>query len=109
MQRNLGYCLALICLHAGQAVAQCSSAPTSLGALCNQLQGDLDSFNAPVSAGWNGDKTPVAFGTEVTTADCNRGPATLLAPGTFAQVLSQLNAFALMGVQSVTDRKSTRL
>jgi uncharacterized protein (TIGR03437 family) len=102
MQRNLGYCLALICLHAGQAVAQCSSAPTSLGALCNQLQGDLDSFNATVSAGWNGVKTPVAFGTEVTTADCNRGPATLLAPGTFAQVLSQLNAFALMGVQSVT-------
>jgi uncharacterized protein (TIGR03437 family) len=73
-----------------------------LGALCNQLQGDLDSFNTALTAGWNGVKTPVAFGTEVTTADCNRGPATLLAPGTFAQVLSQLNAFALVGVQSVT-------
>jgi uncharacterized protein (TIGR03437 family) len=70
--------------------------------MCNQIEGDLDSFNTAVSAGWNGVKTPVAFGTEVTTADCNRGPATLLAPGTFSQVLIQLNAFALVGVQSVT-------
>jgi len=102
MKRNLGFCLALICLHAGRAAAQCSSAPASLSAICNQLQGDLDSFNTTVTAGWNGVKTPVAFGTEVTTADCNRGPATLLAPGAFAQVLIQLNAFALVGVQSVT-------
>ena len=102
MKRNLGLCLALICLHAGRAAAQCSSAPASLSSLCGLLQGDLDSFNTTVTAGWNGVKTPVAFGTEVTTADCNRGPATLLAPGTFAQVLTQLNGFALVGVQSVT-------
>jgi len=68
----------------------------------NQLQGDLDSFNTTVGAGWNGVKTTVAFNTEVTTADCNRGPATLLAAGTFAQVLRQLNALALLGVQFVT-------
>jgi uncharacterized protein (TIGR03437 family) len=73
-----------------------------LSSLCGLLQGDLDSFNTTVTAGWNGVKTPVAFGTDLTTADCNRGPATLLAPGTFAQVLIQLNAFALVGVQSVT-------
>jgi uncharacterized protein (TIGR03437 family) len=73
-----------------------------LSSLCNQLQGDLDSFNTTVTAGWNGVKSPVAFGSEVTTADCNRGPATLLAPGTFPQVLTQLNALALTGVQSVT-------
>ena len=102
MYRNLGFCLVLMCLQAGQAAAQCSSAPASLSAVCNLLQGDLDSFNTSVTAGWNGVKTPVAFGTEVTTADCNRGPATLLAPDTFAQVLIQLNAFALVGVQSVT-------
>ncbi|MGA2724719.1 MAG: hypothetical protein ABSG79_20200 [Bryobacteraceae bacterium] len=102
MKRNLGFCLALICLYAGRAAGQCSSAPASLSAMCNQIEGDLDSFNTAVSAGWNGVKTPVAFGTEVTTADCNRGPATLLAPGTFSQVLIQLNAFALVGVQSVT-------
>src|ERR1035438_5132884 len=102
MKRRLGFCLVLICLHAGPAASQCSSAPASLGTLYNQLQGDRDSFNTTVGAGWNGVKTPVAFGTEVTTADCNRGPATLLAPGTFAQVLRQLNAFALLGVQSVT-------
>jgi len=92
----------LICLQATPAATQCSSAPASLGPLCNQLQGDLGSFSTALTTGWNGVKTPVAFGTEVTTADCNRGPATLLAPGTFAQVLSQLNAFALVGVQSVT-------
>jgi uncharacterized protein (TIGR03437 family) len=102
MKRSFCFCLALICLRAGPAAAQCSSAPASLGALCNPLQGDLDSFNSALTTGWNGVKTPVAFGTEVTTADCNRGPATLLAPGAFAQVLSQLNAFALVGVQSVT-------
>jgi uncharacterized protein (TIGR03437 family) len=102
MERYLGFCLALICLQAAPAAAQCSSAPASLSALCNQIQSDLDSFNATLGAGWNGVKTPVAFGTEVTTADCNRGPATLLAPGAFAQVLTQLNAFALVGVQSVT-------
>ena len=102
MKRRLGFCLALICLHAGRATAQCSSAPASLSAVCNQLQGDLDSFNTTVTAGWNGVKTPVAFGTEVTTANCNRGPATLLAPGAFGQVLIQLNALALVGVQSVT-------
>jgi uncharacterized protein (TIGR03437 family) len=102
MYRNLGFCFLLMCLQAGQAAAQCSSAPASLSATCNLLQGDLDSFNTTVTAGWNGVKTPVAFGTEVTTADCNRGPATLLAPDTFAQVLIQLNAFALVGVQSVT-------
>ena len=102
MKRNPGFLLALICLQAGAAAAQCSSAPASLGSLCSQLQGELDSFNTTLSAGWNGVKSPVAFGTEVTTADCNRGPATLLAPGTFAQVLIQLNAFALVGVQSVT-------
>jgi uncharacterized protein (TIGR03437 family) len=73
-----------------------------LGALCNQIQSDLDSFDTVVTTGWNGVKTPVAFGTEVTTADCNRGTATLLASGTWAGVLSQLNAFALVGVQSVT-------
>jgi uncharacterized protein (TIGR03437 family) len=102
MKRNLGFCFVVICFHAGWAAAQCSSAPAGLSATCNQLQGDLDSFNATVSAGWNGVKTPVAFAAEVITADCNRGPATLLAPGTFAQVLTQLNAFALLGVQSVT-------
>ncbi len=102
MYRNLGFCFVLMCLQASQAVAQCSAAPASLSAVCNLLQGDLDSFNTTVSAGWNGVKTPVAFGTEVTTADCNRGLATLLAPGTFAQVLTQLNAFAVVGVQSVT-------
>ncbi|MGO9229574.1 MAG: hypothetical protein ACLQKA_10255 [Bryobacteraceae bacterium] len=102
MKRSPGFCLVLLCLHAGPAAAQCSSAPASLDTLCNQLQGDLGSFNAALATGWNGVKTPVAFGTEATTADCNRGPATLLAPGTFAQVLSQLNAFALVGVQSVT-------
>ncbi len=85
-----------------ELAAQCSSAPASLSATCNQLQGELDNFNTTVTAGWNGVKTPVAFGIELTTADCNRGPATLLAPGTFAQVLTQLNAFALVGVQSVT-------
>ena len=102
MYRNLGFCFSLMCLQAGQAAAQCSSAPASLSAVCNLLQADLDSFNTTVTAGWNGVKTPVAFGTEVTTADCNRGPATLLGPDTFAQVLIQLNAFALVGVQSVT-------
>ncbi|MGA2148926.1 MAG: hypothetical protein ABSH49_28625, partial [Bryobacteraceae bacterium] len=102
MKRNLCLCLALLCFQAGRAAAQCSSAPASLSATCGQLQGYLDSFNTTVSAGWNGVKTPVAFAAEATTADCNRGPATLLAPGTFAQVLSQLNAFALLGVQSVT-------
>jgi uncharacterized protein (TIGR03437 family) len=102
MYRNLGFCFLLMCFEAGQAAAQCSSAPASLSTLCSQLQGDLDSFNTTVSAGWNGVKTPVAFGTEVTTADCNRGPATLLAADTFAQVLTQLNGFALVGVQSVT-------
>ena len=102
MYRQLGFGFALMCLLAGQAAGQCSSAPASLSAMCNLLQGDLDSFNTTVSAGWNGVKTPVAFGAEATTADCNRGPATLLAPDTFAQVLIQLNAFALVGVQSVT-------
>jgi uncharacterized protein (TIGR03437 family) len=102
MKRNIALCLALLCFQAGRAAAQCSSAPASLSATCSQLQGYLDSFNTTVSAGWNGVKTPVAFAAEATTADCNRGPATLLAPGTFAQVLSQLNAFALLGVQSVT-------
>jgi uncharacterized protein (TIGR03437 family) len=102
MYRNLGFCLLLMCLQAGQAAAQCSSAPASLSSLCNLLQDDLDSFNTTVTAGWNGVKTPVAFGTDLTTADCNRGPATLLAPNTYNQVLIQLNGFALVGVQSVT-------
>src|ERR1039458_1903047 len=102
MKRNLGFCFVLICLHAGLAAAQCSAAPASLDTLCNQLQADLDRFNTTLATEWNGVKKPVAFGTEMTTADCNRGLATLLAPGTFAQVLSQLNAFALVGVQSVT-------
>jgi len=102
MKRYLVLCLVLLCLHAGRLAAQCSFAPATLSATCNQLQADLDSFNATVTAGWNGVKSPVAFGAEVTTADCNRGPATLLAPGAFAQVLAQLNAFALVGVQSVT-------
>jgi uncharacterized protein (TIGR03437 family) len=92
----------LLCLQTGRTAAQCASAPASLSPTCAQLQGELDSFNGTLTAGWNGVKTPVAFGTEITTADCNRGPATLLAPGTFAQVLAQLNAFALVGVQSVT-------
>ena len=102
MYRHLGFCCGLLCFQAGWAAAQCSSAPASLSAVCNQIQGDLDSFNTSVTAGWNGVKTPVAFGVEVTTADCNRGTATLLAPATIAQVLSQLNGFALLGVQSVT-------
>ncbi len=102
MHRYLVLCLALLCLQAGRLAAQCSSAPASLSATCNLLQTDLDNFNATLATGWNGVKSPVAFGTEVTTADCNRGPATLLASGTFAQVLAQLNAFALLGVQSVT-------
>ena len=102
MKRYLVLCLVLLSLHAGRLAAQCSSAPASLTATCSQIQTELDNFNATLAAGWNGVKTPVAFGTELTTADCNRGPATLLAPGTFAQVLTQLNAFALVGVQSVT-------
>jgi uncharacterized protein (TIGR03437 family) len=102
MYRNSGFCFLLMCLQAGQAAAQCSSAPASLSSLCSLLQGDLDGFNTTVTAEWNGVKTPVAFGTDLTTADCNRGTTTLLAADTFAQVLIQLNAFALVGVQSVT-------
>jgi uncharacterized protein (TIGR03437 family) len=91
-----------MCLHACPAAAQRSSALANLGVLCNQIQSDLDCFNTSMSTGWSGVETPVAFGAELTTADCNRGLATLPAPGTFAQILSQLNALAPVGVQPVT-------
>ena len=82
--------------------APCSTAPSAFAVMCSELEGDVSSFDTTVSSQWNGTPSPVAFGAELVTADCNRGLATLLAPATLAGVKSQLDALALVGVQSVT-------
>ena len=84
------------------AAAQCSSAPASFSSLCTQLQSELDSFNATLNAQWNGVKPNLAFSSDLTTADANRGIQTLLAPTTLTGVQNQLDAFASLGLNCVT-------
>lgn len=83
------------------AAAQCSSAPAAFTTTCTQLQGYLDSFNSTLSSQWNGAKSPVAFGAELTAADANRGLQTLISPTAINSVQLQLNGLVSVGVQSV--------
>jgi hypothetical protein len=83
------------------AAAQCSSAPATFTSTCTQLQGYLDSFNSTLNSQWNGAKSPVAFGAELTAADSNRGLQTLISPTTINSVQLQLNGLTSVGVQSV--------
>ncbi|HYL74060.1 MAG TPA: IPT/TIG domain-containing protein [Bryobacteraceae bacterium] len=102
MRRILSFCSLCLGLSAAPATAQCSSAPASFTTACTQLQGYLNSFDATINAQWNGSKSPVAFGAELTSADCNRGLQTLISPATINSVQLQLDGLASLGLQSVT-------
>jgi len=102
MLRRVCVCLALIGLAASRAAAQCSSIPAQFNTTCTELQGYLDTFGNTIASQWNGAKSPVAFGGDLTTADANRGLQTLLSSNTLSGVGVQLNGLANAGVQSVT-------
>jgi len=102
MLRRVGVCLVVTGLAANRAAAQCSSIPAQFNTTCSELQGYLDTFGNTIASQWNGAKSPVAFGGELTTADANRGLQTLLSPNTLTGVGVQLNGLANAGVQSVT-------
>lgn len=102
MRRTFFFCILLTGLVAGHAGAQCSSAPSTYSTICNELQNYLTTFQTTLSTQWHGDKSPVAFGGELTSADCNQGLAVLTSPNTIHAVNTQLDGFARVGVQSVT-------
>ncbi|HYW43116.1 MAG TPA: hypothetical protein VE959_09685 [Bryobacteraceae bacterium] len=102
MLRHLCVCLVVSGVCASHGTAQCSSVPAVFNATCTELQSYLDTLGTTIASQWNGAKSPVAFGGELTTADSNRGLQTLLASTTLAGVASQLNGLANAGVESVT-------
>jgi uncharacterized protein (TIGR03437 family) len=100
--RNFFLCLLFSGLFVSHAGAQCSAAPSTYSATCNELQGHLTSFQGILTSQWNKTKAPAAFSAELTSADCNQGLAVLLSPRTINSVQTQLDGFARVGVQSVT-------
>lgn len=102
MKRSFCFCLLFIWFNSGTGAAQCSTAPSTFSATCSQLQSILDSFNTTVNSQWNGAKSPVAFGTDLTAANANRGLQTLLASSTLGGVQLQLDGLAKVGLQAVT-------
>ena len=67
------------------------------------MQGYLGTFNSTLSSQWNGTKSPpVAFGTELLSANDNIGLTGLLAPNALTKVQAELDGLARVGVQFVT-------
>ena len=94
--------LILLCA-ASRAEAQCESAPSAFSTACTEMQGYLSTFNATLSSQWNGTKSPpVAFGTELLSANDNLGLTGLLAPNALTRVQAELDGLARVGVQFVT-------
>ena len=83
------------------AAAQCTSVPAAYTTTCNGLQSYLASFNSTLASQWNGAKSPVAFGAELTAADANRGLQTIISPNAINSVQLQLSGLVRVGVQSV--------
>jgi uncharacterized protein (TIGR03437 family) len=87
---------------ASQTPAQCASVPSNYLTACTEVQGYLSAFSSTYLSQWNGTKTPVAFATELESANCNLGISALVAPTKWPQVLAELNGFANVGVEAVT-------
>jgi uncharacterized protein (TIGR03437 family) len=102
ISRNFYFGLLLSGVFAAHAGAQCSAAPSTYSDTCSELQGYLTSFQSTLSSDWNGVKSPAAFSAELTSADCNQGPAVLTSPYTLNAVETQLDGFQAVGVESVT-------
>ena len=83
--------------------AQCSSVPVEFAETCAQLQRYLERFESTVASHWDGKKAPVAFSTELRSANDNRGLRSLLRPGTMDGLRRELDALSSrIGVRAVT-------
>jgi len=69
--------------------------------LHSALKADLDRFDGFLKSRDTGVRYPVVFGTELLTANSNRGPD-LLKPGTLQGTFVNLDSLQQMGVQGVT-------
>ena len=75
--------------------------PAELRSLYDALSSGLDSFEAAVRRRSPTPHRALTFGAELSTANCNRGPA-LLEPGALDAVRLQLDALQSLGVQGAT-------
>lgn len=66
------------------------------------MQSYLNSFNATLNSQWDGTRPPVAFGTELLSANDNISLKGILAANALTKVETELNALAKLGVQEVT-------
>ena len=82
-----------------RAAAQCSEAPTTFATACSEMQSYLNSFNATLNSQWDGTRPPVAFGTELLSANDNISLKGILAANALTKVETELNALAKLGVK----------
>jgi uncharacterized protein (TIGR03437 family) len=86
-----------------RAAAQCSSVPAVFSTACTEVQSYLSTYNSTtLSAQWHGAKSPVAFGTELLSANDNIGLRGILASNALTRVQTELDGLAMLGVQFVT-------
>lgn len=75
--------------------------PAEFADLYPALQTPIGSFNQAVSTAWNGQKSSVAFGGELPTANANQGRK-LLSGTALTSVRLELDRLKALGLQSVT-------
>ncbi len=80
---------------------QADPVPTVYADLYNQLNGDLNDFQAAVNKVSNGATFPVDFAGQLTAANSNNGPK-LLNPSSFQLVQEELQLLKTLGVQAVS-------
>jgi len=103
MLRNFYRCVVMALLAGAPAFAQCSSVPAKFAETCAQVQRYLSLFETTVDSQWDGKRTPVAFSTELRSANDNRGLRALLRPGIMQGVRREMDALSSrIGVQAVT-------
>jgi len=102
MLRNVGLFGFLLAVRAVFAASPCASAPGSYAAVCAELDRHLSSFEATLGPPGKVADTPVAFSTELLSANANRGLGRLLSPRTMPAVRRELDGLSKVGVQAVT-------
>jgi len=99
MRKPLNHALALALLTGSCAWAQSSTVPAAFQSTYGELQASIGSFQATVSASWNGKSSNVLWSSEVLAANANNGLPVL---NNSANALAQINMYKAMGARAVT-------
>jgi hypothetical protein len=99
MRKPLNHALALALLTGSCAWAQSSTVPAAFQSTYGELQASIGSFQATVSASWNGKSSNVLWSSEVLAANADNGLPVL---NNSANALAQINMYKAMGARAVT-------